>query len=149
MIAGLLENPDQFEACKADNLWSVAFEEAIRWVAPIQVSGRFTTEDTEIRGYDIPKGTTVMTIQASANRDEEVYGEAEDFNMFRDRKPHQAFANGPHFCQGTHVARHAIAQIMMPVLFDRFPNMELLPDHPPVWGGFGFRGPISLPVRLR
>lgn len=148
VIVGLLEHPDQFEACKVGGLWVDAFEEAIRWVAPIQVSGRYVIEDTEVRGYAIPKGTSVMTIQASANRDEEIYGEAEDFDLFREKKPHQAFGNGPHFCQGTHVARKAVAEVMLPILFDRFPNMELVPDDPPVWSGFGFRGPIRLPVRL-
>ena len=36
--------------------------------------------------------------------------------------------------------------IMLPLLFDRFPNMELAGDV--VWSGFGFRGPLNLPVRL-
>ena len=45
----------------------------MRWVAPIQASSRLVMEDTEIRGCLIPKGDTVMTIQASANRDKEVF----------------------------------------------------------------------------
>ncbi len=126
----------------------MAFEEGVRWVAPIQASSRMVTEDTEIRGFTIPKGDTVMTIQASANRDEEIYEDGESYNVYREKKPHQAFGNGPHFCQGTHVARKALADIMLPKLFERFPNMELTDPSVVEWRGFGFRGPINLPVKL-
>ena len=91
-----------------------------------------------------------MTIQASANRDEEVYGDTgELFDVYREKKPHQAFGNGPHFCQGTHVARRALAHVMLPMLFDRFPNMALPDPNAVVWSGFGFRGPLNLPVLLQ
>lgn len=146
ILYGLLTNPDQLAEVRRKEDWVRAFEEGIRWVAPIQVSSRLVTEDTSIRGFDIPKGDTVMTIQASACRDEEIYGDGEDFDVYRDPAPHQAFGNGPHFCQGTHIARRAVAHIMLPMLFDRFPKMEIAGDV--VWSGFGFRGPLNMPVRL-
>lgn len=146
VVAGLLENPDQLAEVKRKGDWVRAFEEGIRWVAPIQISSRLVTEDTEIRGFLLPKGDTVMTVQASANRDEDVVENGEVFNVYRDNVPHQSFGNGPHFCQGTHVARKVVAEIMLPLLFDRFPNMKLAGDI--VWTGFGFRGPTHLPVTL-
>jgi cytochrome P450 len=148
ILYGLLTNPDQLAEVRRNDDWVKAFEEGIRWVAPIQVSSRLVMEDTEVRGCEIPKGDTVMTIQASACRDEEIYGDGEGFNVYRDPAPHQAFGNGPHFCQGTHVARRAVAHIMLPMLFDRFPKMELASAEDVVWSGFGFRGPLNLPVRL-
>lgn len=148
ILYGLLTNPDQLEACKADALWNAAFEEGVRWVAPIQASSRLVMEDTEIRGHAIAKGEVVMTAQASACHDEELYDRPEAFNIFRTKAPHQAFGNGPHFCQGTHIARRMLAQIILPMLFDRFPKMQL-PDPKAVkFWGFGFRGPLSLPVTL-
>jgi len=148
IIYGLLTNPDQFEDAKRDGLWLAAFEEGVRWVAPIQVSSRLVTQDTEIRGCFIPKGDTVMTIQASANWDEEIYTDGHLFDIHRKKTAHQAFGNGPHFCQGTHVARRMLSDIMLPMLFDRFPNMTL-PDPSAVdFWGFGFRGPRHLPVTL-
>lgn len=147
-VFGLLSNPDQLAEVKRNNDWGAAFEEGIRWVAPISASSRLVTEDTEIRGCLIPKGDTVMTIQASANRDEELFANGEEFIVYRDKNPHQSFGNGPHFCQGTHVARRAVAHIMLPILFDRFPNMSLPDPDAVIWRGFGFRGPINLPVRL-
>jgi cytochrome P450 len=42
-----------------------------------------------------------------------------------------------------------VGAILLPMLFERFPNMTL-PDPAAVrWHGFGFRGPLNLPVRLR
>lgn len=147
ILYALLSDPAQKEYVTGEGKWVDAFEEGVRWVAPIQASSRRATEDVEIRGIRIPKGEVVMTIQASACRDEEVYGEtAEVYDVFRPKAPHQAFGNGPHFCQGTHVARRMLAHVMLPLLFERFPNMALAGEVP--WHGFGFRGPIALPVRL-
>ncbi|QFT59356.1 Cytochrome P450-pinF2, plant-inducible [Sulfitobacter sp. THAF37] len=148
ILYGLLTHPDQLAEVRRHDHWEQAFEEGVRWVAPIQASSRLVTQDTELRGYMIPKGDTVMTIQASANRDEDVYQDGESFNVYRDKTPHQAFGNGPHFCQGTHVARRAVGQIMLPMLFDRFPKMSIPDTDDVIWKGFGFRGPIQIPVRL-
>lgn len=147
IVYGLLSNPDQFAAAKEGTLWADAFDEGIRWCAPIQVSSRLVKEDVEIRGVVVPKGDTVMTIQASACHDEDLYDAPEHFNLFRTKQPHQAFGNGPHFCQGMHIAKRMLAQIMLPLLFDRFPNMKLA--GPVEFTGFGFRGPAALPVELR
>jgi cytochrome P450 len=149
VLYGLLTNPEQLDAAKNDNsYWAKAVEEAVRWVAPIQVSPRIAAIDTEIRGYEIKKGATINTIQASANHDEDVFEEADKFDIFRDKKPHQAFGNGPHFCQGMHVARTMLITIL-PMLFQRFPNMQLTSEQDVRWSGFVFRGPLNLPIILR
>lgn len=148
ILFGLLTNPDQLAQVIENADWDKAFEEGIRWVAPISASSRRATEDTEIGGCFISEGETIMTIQASANRDEDVIEDGERFNVYRDKIIHQSFGNGPHFCQGTHVARRAVAQVMLPMLFDRFPNMSLPDPEAVIWRGFGFRGPINLPVLL-
>ncbi|OED39730.1 cytochrome [Chromatiales bacterium (ex Bugula neritina AB1)] len=149
IIYGLLTNPDQLEAVTRNNDWDKAFEEGIRWVAPIQVSSRVAKEDVEIRGYHIPKDEVVMTIQASANRDEDLYQNGEEFDVYRtDPGPHQAFGIGPHLCQGNRVARKAVGEIMLPILFERFPNMRIPDLDQVVWKGFGFRGTTQLPVLL-
>ena len=148
VLFGLLSNPEQLEEVKRNADWDKAFEEGIRWVAPISASSRLVVEDTEIRGCFIPKGDVVMTIQASANRDEDLFDDGESFFVYRNTNPHQSFGNGPHFCQGTHIARRAVAQVMLPILFDRFPNMSLPKPSAVNWRGFGFRGPLNLPVLL-
>ena len=41
-----------------------------------------------------------------------------------------------------------LAQIVLPMLFDRFPKMTLADPEAVKFWGFGFRGPLSLPVTL-
>ena len=150
ILFGLLTNPDQRDAVCAKGLWDAAFEEGVRWVAPIQASSRLVMDDVEIGDCAIPKGDTVMTIQASANRDESVYSDSERFNALRDDNAHhQAFGSGPHHCAGAHLSRRTVGAILLPMLFERFPAMSL-PDPAIVrWHGFGFRGPLNLPVLLQ
>ncbi len=148
VLYGLLSNPEQLEEIKRTGAWGDAFEEGVRWVAPIQVSARRAMEDTEIRGFEIPKGDVVMTVQASANHDEELHEAPEAYNALRKTLAHQSFGSGPHHCMGTHLSRMMIGKIMLPLIFDRFPNMKLVAPETVVWNGFGFRGPLNLPVRL-
>lgn len=148
IVYGLLTNPDQLAEVKRNNDWGAAFDEGVRWVAPIQVSSRLVTEETELNECIIPKGDTVMTIQASANRDEDLCENGEVFDVYRNKVSHQAFGNGPHFCQGIHVAKRVVGKIMLPLLFDRFPNLEIPKVEDVIWRGFGFRGPIQIPVML-
>lgn len=148
IVFGLLTEPDQLEELKRSQKWSPAFEEGVRWVAPIQASSRRVLEDVEIGGCLIPKGDTVMTIQASGNHDEEIFDNPEKFDVFRAKNPHLSFGSGPHHCAGTHVARRTVGAVMLEMLFERFPNMTLPDPEIVQWRGFGFRGPINLPVKL-
>lgn len=148
ILFGLLTNREQLEEVRRQGCWNKAFEEGVRWVAPIQASSRLVTEDTEIRGYFIAKGETVMTIQASANRDEDLFDNGDKFYVFRDINPHQAFGSGPHHCAGMHIARQTVGSILIPMLFERFPNMTLPDPAAVIWNGFGFRGPLNMPVKL-
>ncbi|WP_347864955.1 cytochrome P450 [Planktomarina sp.] len=91
VLFGLLSNPEHLEEVKRNADWDKAFEEGIRWVAPISASSRLVVEDTEIRGCFIPKGDVVMTIQASANRDEDLFDDGESFFVYRNTNPHQSF----------------------------------------------------------
>ena len=149
ILYGLLSDPEQFAAARQGALWGDAFDEGVRWVAPIQASSRRVLQDTVIRDTLIPRDEIVMTVQASANRDEEIWDDGERYDLFRPKRPHQAFGNGPHFCQGKHIARRMIADILLPILVDRFPTMVLPDPQAVVWKGFGFRGPLNLPVLLQ
>lgn len=144
ILFGLLSNPDQWAAVVSDaSLLPQVFEEAVRWVAPIQIQGRVVAEETEIDGIGLEEGTTVMAIAASANHDEAYWDKPEVFDIFREKMPHHAFGGGPHFCQGAHVARAMVNGALLPALMDRFPTMKLA-DPDPGFFGFAFRGPTKL-----
>ena len=101
-----------------------------------------------LSGVELPAGTPVSVIQASANRDEDVFENAHLFDINRPDVPHQGFGNGAHFCMGTHLARMSVGQVMLPKLFARFPNMHLPSPEKVPWYGFTFRGPTELKVTL-
>jgi cytochrome P450 len=148
-VFGLLSNPAQRQAVQNDlTLMPRAFEEAIRWVAPIQTSPRKTLKPVVMSGIELPAGTAVSTIQASANHDESLYERPGEFDIFRDETRHFSFGNGSHFCMGTHLSRMSVAQIMLPALFQRFPDLALYRPDQIEWYGFTFRGPLSVPVSL-
>ena len=70
------------------------------------------------------------------------------FDAFRKKAPHQAFGSGPHHCLGAHLSRQTVGAIMLPMILERFPKMRLADPGAVVWKGFGFRGPLNLPVIL-
>lgn len=146
----LLTNPEQMEAVRADHvLLPVALEEALRWCAPIQLTSRIAAEDTEVENAAIPAGSFIWISSGSAGHDEDIWDEPDRFSLFRPKHAHQSFGGGPHFCQGTHIARMMIAKILMPRLLDRFPDISLPQPEQVAFEGFVFRGPASLPVILQ
>ena len=49
------------------------------------------------------------------------------------------------FCAGAWAARCLIVQVPLPMLFNRYPDLALSDDA--AFGGWAFRGPLTLPVR--
>jgi len=144
---GLLSNPEQAEAVKADpKMWMTAFEESVRWVAPIGMYSRQALNDVTLQGIQLPKGARLGINVGAANRDPEHFDNPEEFNIFRDKQPHLGFGSGIHFCAGAWIAKAMVAQIAMPKLFEEFDNLALDPNQPPVAGGWVFRGMLSLPL---
>ena len=69
-IYGLLTNPDQLEALRADrSLMTQAIEESIRWEGPLLITSREVAKDTELAGVKLPKGSMIVTNVGSANHD--------------------------------------------------------------------------------
>ena len=144
----LLTHPDQRRAVEADpTLWKRVFEEALRWVSPIGMYPRRVTKPVELGGVHLQPGDKLGIVVSSANRDESVHPRPDDFDLHRTDTVHSAFGGGPHYCAGTWVARASIGQIGLPSLFRRLPGLRLDPAHDVPWGGWVFRGPLSLHVR--
>ena len=145
---GLLTNPAQRADVLADpGLWKKVFEEAVRWVAPIGMYPRQVVTATEVAGVSLQPGDRLGLVVASANRDESVYTDPDVFDIHRDPAHHLAFGGGPHFCAGAWVARAGVGQAGLPTLFRRCPDLRLDPDRPVRWGGWVFRGPLTMPVQ--
>ncbi|PQZ94842.1 cytochrome P450 [Arthrobacter sp. MYb227] len=146
-VWALLKNPDQLAAVLAEpRLHAIAFEESVRWVAPIGMYPRETTRDTVLGGIKLPQGTRLGVVLGAANRDPQVFEDPETFNIFRPKKPHLGFGGGVHFCAGTWIARAQVAQVAMPAVFDRLPNLRLDPAGETIDAGWVFRGMTKMPV---
>jgi cytochrome P450 len=147
LLLGLLSNPDQLDAVRADrSLIPQAIEEAVRWEPPLLTITRVATRDTELGGVSIPAGSSVMPVLGAANRQEERYPEPDRFDIFRSARAHIGFGHGVHVCLGMHLARLEM-RVALNLLFDRLPNLRLDPhgDDPHIRGQV-FRSPTSIPV---
>lgn len=142
----LLTHPDQFAAVQADRgLLPQAIEEGLRFETPLTTVQRFTTEDTELEGVEIPARSVVGVCIGSANRDERRWERSEEFDIFRTPLPHISFAAGEHTCLGLHLARLE-TRVAVECLLDRVADVRLLTDDDPHIHGQPFRSPTALPV---
>ena len=70
------------------------------------VVDRYATRDVELGGAPIRRGDLVTVSIAGANRDPAVFTDPDRFDVRRDNaRLNVAFAQGPHFCLGMHLAR--------------------------------------------
>ncbi|PXY18807.1 cytochrome P450 [Prauserella muralis] len=145
-VWALLAHPGQLASVRSAGRWSDAFEESIRWVAPISMYPREATRDTELCGMAIPRGARLGVVVGAANRDPGVFADPDAYDVDRPRKPHLAFGGGNHFCAGAWIARASVVSIALPRLFAQFPGLRLAPSRPATIGGWVFRGVLSLPV---
>jgi cytochrome P450 len=90
-----------------------AVEEALRLASPVSHFMRYAVSDTEVRGTRIKAGNAVVVWLGAANRDEEVFPDAETFNLRRRPNKHVAFGIGPHYCVG-----HTVARVTLRILFE-------------------------------
>jgi cytochrome P450 len=142
----LLTHPDQFAALQADReLLPAAIEEGLRFETPLTTVQRFTTEETELEGVALPERAVVGVCIGAANRDEQRWERAEEFDIFRKHIPHISFAAGEHTCLGLHLARLE-TRVAVECLLDRLTNVTLLTDDDPHIHGQPFRSPNALPV---
>ncbi len=121
----VLRNPaERRKLQERPELLSGAIEEILRWTSPVGHILRVATVDTEIRGRKISSGDKVLVWTPSANRDEEVFADADRFDITRTPNEHIAFGYGEHFCLGAHLARLEL-RVMVEELLRRLPDLEL------------------------
>ncbi len=105
-IISLYETPPFYrEMRKTPSLIPAVVEETLRYRSPVQSTRRYSKTDTEIGGIEILKNDILALYLGSANRDEEIFQDAELFNPLRPEKRHIAFGRGIHFCLGAPLAR--------------------------------------------
>ena len=146
----LTRHPEQRDAVFADGaLVGAWIEETLRYDASSQLLARHTLEDVTIEGTTCPAGSKLLLNIGSANHDETVFTEPEEYDVFRDRTElakHIAFGGGRHFCLGANLARLE-ANIALEELVSRCRTIETLPGAERFYSA-NVRGFASLPVRV-
>lgn len=140
--------PDQLDRLRADpSLIPNAAQEIIRWQSPVTHMRRTALEDTELGGQTIRKGEKVVMWYISANRDEQVFKDAEQFDVGRaNARRHVGFGHGIHRCVGAKLAEDQLATLIGEIV-DR--RIRLVPQARPERLASPFlHGFTSVPVRI-
>jgi cytochrome P450 len=149
LLFGLLSNPDQLHAVRADrDLLPQVIEEALRWETPLLTVARTAAEDVELGGVRIPAGGFAAISLGAANRDPARYSNPDAFDIYRQDQQHISFGDGAHKCLGIHLARLEM-RVLLNAVLDHLPGVHLDPgaDDPHIHGLI-FRSPPNLPVRF-
>src|ERR1700738_3566228 len=98
--------PEQWTVLRENpNLIRGAFEEVLRFEAPVQTFFRTTTKDVEVAGVRLGDGEKVLLFLAAANRDPRRWDKPDTFDVRRRATGHMTFGTGIHGCVGQAVAR--------------------------------------------
>ncbi len=100
-------------------------EEVLRTESPIKGDFRLSRVPTTIGEVEVPAGSTVMVLNAAANRDPRRFEDPGTFDPARpNARTHIAFGRGIHTCPGSPLAR-AEARVALERLLDRTSNIEI------------------------
>lgn len=102
----LSEHPDVLARLRADRALIPSFiEEVLRFEPPVHGTMRLCTEDTELAGVALPRGSVLVLLLGSAMRDERYCADGDRFSLDRKGPHNMAFGHGMHFCLGAALAR--------------------------------------------
>jgi cytochrome P450 len=145
----LLRHPEQLARFRDDPaVTRSGVEEMLRYVSPVQLTGRAFTEDCSFGGVDFAAGDFAMLLLASGNRDPLVFDQPERFDVTRNPNNHLGFGFGIHHCLGAPLARME-TQVALAALVHRAPDLALTVDEVTYKSNVVLRGMESLPVSLR
>lgn len=144
-VWALLTHPDQLAMVRdGSRTWLEAFEEYARWISPIGMSPRRVAQRHTVGDVTFEPEDRVFLMFGSGNRDETVFSNPDVYDITQNVSAAISFGAGPHFCAGAWASRALIAEVALPMLFERMPGLRL--DGETSFGGWAFRGPLAMPV---
>jgi len=146
-VLALLRNPDQLQRLRENpDLIPAAVEELLRFDSPVQATFRRVLADCEVNGFALRKRDNLVILVGSANRDPAAFEDPDRLDVGRGEVAHLSFGRGIHHCLGAPLARLE-GRIVLEMLLERFPRIDLLGDRPRFRKSIVLRGVQSLPVR--
>ena len=145
-VYGLNQFPDQYDKLVADpGLIRNMVQEIIRWQTPLSYMRRTATCDTELGGKQIRKDDQILMWYLSANRDPDVFDDADRIDIERSNADqHLAFGYGIHRCMGLRLAEMQL-RILWEEILERFSRIEVQAEPTRTLSSF-VHGYTSLPV---
>ncbi len=148
LLAWLAEHPVEQRALVDDpSLLPRAIEELLRFESPVVGGERFATEDVDINGFVVHKGEGVHVLWGTANLDPAQFADPLQVDFDREANKHIAFANGPHRCLGSNLARLEL-RLALEEFHRRIPEYTLDPGRAAVFTDIGVRSAVQLPIRI-
>jgi 4-methoxybenzoate monooxygenase (O-demethylating) len=139
--------PEQWTILRENpSLIRLAFEEVLRFEAPVQTFFRTTTKAIDVAGQRLGEGEKVLLFLAAANRDPRRWEKPDQFDVRRRATGHMTFGTGIHGCVGQAVARLE-SEAMFGALAKRVASFELTGE-PRRRLNNTLRGLDSLPLRV-
>ncbi len=124
LLLSLCEYPDDRQRLIADpKLIPLFVEETLRRYAPLPYVCRNVTRDISVHGQGLGAGEKVLLLLGSANSDERIFPNADQFVLERQPNRHLAFGQGVHFCVGAQLARLQMRIVVEEVL-RRMPDLQ-------------------------
>ncbi|MEY3559437.1 MAG: hypothetical protein RL374_2143, partial [Actinomycetota bacterium] len=143
----LAQHPSDLQRMVSEpELLPTAIEELLRMYAPVTMA-RIVSQDAEIGGCPVKAGDSVLLPFPAANRDPEVFPDADRVVIDREENRHVAFGLGIHRCLGSNLARLEL-RVAVEVFIQRFPKFVLADASAVTWSLGQVRGPRKLPVRI-
>ena len=148
-VYGLNEFPEQYDKLIANPaLVPKMVAEAIRWQTPLSYMRRTANVDCDVGGKQIKAGEQLLMWYVSGNRDEEVFENADAFDIERhNARQHLSFGFGIHRCMGNRLAELQL-RILWEEILVRFNKIELVEEPSRSFSSF-VKGYTRLPVKLR
>lgn len=119
------DHPEQWRALRAQpSAIPTAINEVVRLESPVQAFARRVSEDVAWGDQTLPKGSRVLLLYGSANRDERRWEDPERFDIGRSNADQLGFGHGAHMCAGANLARLEIAAVLSAML-PRIESIEI------------------------
>lgn len=123
-------------------------EETLRFEPPIHSTVR-TWLGGELAGVDVPRGSMLTVLLASANRDPAVFSSADTFDTERPGgQRHLSFGAGRHQCMGRQMALAEVTAAVT-LLLERCADLRFSTTCPEPIRGHSFRSPARLDLDFR
>jgi cytochrome P450 len=128
-------------------LLPAAINEILRIHAPLASNRRLTTRPVEIGGRWIATGERITLIWASANRDEGVFGDPDEFRLDHDPTHNLLYGRGIHVCPGAQLAQLEL-RVVMEELLKSTRRINTAPGRQPTIAIYPASGFSALPLLL-